>query len=159
ENYKVDVFAMVHYGPYKDMLSNCTILPEDKWVSALIAHYGDTKGTARIRSFMVKLLRIFGAKFNINITDWLFKKTAQSLMADKIFDAVIAYSEGVPTTFASHIHHPNKIAWIHCDYSSYMKLNNQPDEKEIYNSYKSIVCVSEYTKNEFCRIIPEMESK
>lgn len=157
--FRVDVFAMEHSGPYKDMLPNCNVLPENKWLSALIARYGDTNGVARIRSLFVKLLRNLYLKLNCSIADKLYRKTVNNLLIGKKYDAVIAYSEGVPTAFVSHLSHPNKIAWVHCDYSSYMNLNNQPDETEIYRTYKSIVCVSEYTKNVFVRIIPEMGKK
>ncbi len=159
EQYQVDVFAMEHFGPYKDMLPNCTILPEDKWLSALIANFSDTKGIFRMRSSIIKLLRDIGAKLNLNFTNKLYNKTANKLLKTKNYDAVIAYSEGVPTSFVSNLSHSNKIAWIHCDYSSYMTLNNHPDEREIYASYKSIVCVSEYTKKEFVRIMPTIKEK
>ncbi len=158
EIYTADLFVMEHFGPYKEMLPNCTILPEDKWLNALIANYNDTKGEARLRSFVIKMLRILCSKLKCNITDLLYKKIANSLLKGKNYDAVIAYSEGVPTVFISQMNHQNKIAWIHCDYSSYMTLNNQPNEINIYKSYKSIVCVSEYTKKEFCKIMPSFSS-
>lgn len=154
EMYQIDVYAMEHFGPYKEMLQNCTIIPEYKWLSALIANYKDTKGIARLRSFVIKILRILCSKLKCNFTDKLYEKTANSLLRDKNYDAVIAYSEGAPTAFLAYVNHQNKIAWIHCDYSSYMTINNQPNENKLYESYKSIVCVSEYTKKEFCRIMP-----
>lgn len=157
DNYQVDVFAMEHYGPYKDMLPNCTILPEDKWLSALIAHWGDTKGLAKVRSLAVKLWRNIAGYVNLKPADYLYKKSVNRLGKAKKYDAIIAYSEGVPTAYVSHLNHKNKIAWIHCDYSSYMTINNNPDETEIYSKYNSIVCVSEYTKREFVKIMPKME--
>jgi len=159
DKYRVEVFAMEHYGPYKEMLSNCTILPEDKWLSALIAHWADLKGFAKIRSFVVKVLRKVCLKINFNIKDIIYKKALDRLVKNKNYDAVIAYSEGAPTAFISLLYHKNKITWVHCDYSSYMQLNKHPDEKKIYKSYKSIVCVSEYTKKVFYEIMPEMQSK
>ena len=159
EQYQADVFAMEHFGPYKKMLPNSTILPEDKWLSALFARYSDTKGISRMRSFVIKLMRNIGAKLNVNITNSLYKRSVNKLMKTKTYDAVVAFSEGVPTAFVSNLNHSNKIAWIHCDYSSYMTLNNHPDERKIYATYKSIVCVSEYTKLEFVKIMPSMEDK
>ena len=158
DSYQVDVFAMEHYGPYKDMLPNCTILQEDKWLSGLIAHWDDTKGWAKVRSLAVKLWRNIAGYVNVKAADYLYKKRVNRLGETKKYDAIIAYSEGVPTAFVSHLNHKNKIAWIHCDYSSYMTLNNHPNETEIYKTYKSIVCVSEYTKGEFVKIMPVMEA-
>ncbi|MFA5540258.1 MAG: glycosyltransferase [Bacteroidales bacterium] len=159
DNFKADVFAMEHYGPYKEMLPNCTILPEDKWLSALISHWNDTMGFAKLRSTIIKLLRIASNYLKINFIESLYRKSINNLIKDKKYDTVIAYSEGVPTVFLSYLNHENKIAWIHCDYSSYMKLNNNPDETKLYESYKSIVCVSEFTKNVFCKIMPEFKIK
>lgn len=159
DNFKADVFAMEHYGPYKEMLPNCTILPEDKWLSALISHWNDTMGFAKLRSTIIKLLRIASNYLKINFIESLYRKSINNLVKGKRYDTVIAYSEGVPTVFLSYLNHENKIAWIHCDYSSYMKLNNNPDETKVYESYKSIVCVSEFTKNVFCEIIPEYKEK
>lgn len=159
EKYQVDVFAMEHYGPYESKLPNCTILPKDKWLHALIAQFRDTKGITKLRSITLKVLRKLMTSLGMNITNKLYKKTANKLLKTKNYDAVIAYSEGVPTAFVSNVKHSNKIAWIHCDYSSYMILNNHPDEREIYASYKSIVCVSEYTKKEFVRIMPTIKEK
>ena len=154
KEYQFDVFAFDHFGPYKKMLPNCNILPEDKWLSALFARYNDTMGIAKLKSLLIKLLKIICSKLNFNINDILFKDLIKSLFKNNQYDVVIAYSEGVPTEFTSHINHPNKIAWIHCDYSSYMKLNNQPNESEFYKSFRTIVCVSDYTKLEFCKIMP-----
>lgn len=153
--YQVDVFAMDHYGPYKEMLPNCTILPEDKWLSALIAHFDDTKGRAKLRSLAVKLCRDIAGFLNIQLASYLYKRAIYRLGESKTYDSIIAYSEGVPTQFVSYFHNKNKIAWIHCDYSSYIRMNHFPDETELYRSYRSIVCVSEYTRKEFCKIMPE----
>ncbi len=158
-NYAVDVFVMEHFGHYGELLPNCTILPEDKWLSALIATWKDTKGIAKLRSLIIKIIRITYTKFNLDFSNKQFKKSAKKLLKDKNYNAVIAYSEGVPTSFVFHIGHSNKIAWIHCDYSSYLLLNKNPDETELYSSFKSIVCVSEYTRNEFNRIMPVMAGK
>lgn len=159
KRYKVDVFAMEHFGPYKEMFPNCNILPEDKWISALISHWGDTKGWTKVRSLVVKFWRNITINFKYNLTEFVYKNAIERLIKNKDYDTVVAYSEGVPTRFISYMYHDNKIAWIHCDYSSYMKLNNQPDETEIYDSYKSIVCVSEFTKKVFTKIMSNSEYK
>ena len=51
------------------------------------------------------------------------------------------------------------MAWIHCDYASYHQLAGCPNEVSIYSSYKSIVCVSEFTKTSFVRIYPTLKDK
>jgi glycosyltransferase involved in cell wall biosynthesis len=80
-------------------------------------------------------------------------------LSKKSFDVVIAYSEGVPTLFVSKIKCDNKIAWIHCIYSNYLKLNNYINEVDIYDNYNSIVCVSKTARYDFIKCIPQFEDK
>lgn len=55
--------------------------------------------------------------------------------------------------------HPNKIAWIHCDYASYYDLNNRKDESAVYNNFRSVVCVSKFTSMSFNNIYPKYQDK
>lgn len=159
EKYQVDVFAMEHYGPYESMLPNCTILPTDKWLHALIAQFRDTKGITKLSSITLKVLRKLMTSLGMNLSEYLYKNAIHSISKNKSYDTVIAFSEGAPTAFAQHFKAPNKIAWIHCDYESYMLLNNHPDETKMYQAYQSIVCVSDFTKDRFCKIIPSLSCK
>lgn len=159
EKYQVDVFAMEHYGPYESKLPYCTILPKDKWLHALIAQFRDTKGITKLSSITLKVLRKLMTSLGMNLSEYLYKNAIHSISKNKSYDTVIAFSEGAPTAFAQHFKAPNKIAWIHCDYESYMLLNNHPDETTMYQAYQSIVCVSEFTKDRFCKIIPSLSCK
>lgn len=159
EKYQVDVFAMEHYGPYESKLPNCTILPKDKWLHALIAQFRDTKGITKLRSITLKVLRKLMTSLGMNLSVYLYKNAIHSISKNKSYDTVIAFSEGAPTAFAQHFKAPNKIAWIHCDYESYMLLNNQPDETTMYQAYQSIVCVSEFTKSNFVDIMTMFSTK
>lgn len=159
EKYQVDVFAMEHYGPYESKLPYCTILPKDKWLHALIAQFRDTKGITKLSSITLKVLRKLMTSLGMNLSEYLYKNAIHSISKNKSYDTVIAFSEGAPTAFAQHFKAPNKIAWIHCDYESYMLLNNHPDETKMYQAYQSIVCVSDFTKDRFCKIIPSLSCK
>ena len=159
EKYQVDVFAMEHYGPYVFMLPNCNILPKDRLLHALIAQFYDTKGSVKLKSLTLKVLSKLLVRFGIDLYDFLFKNTVRTISKNKTYDSVIAFSEGAPTKFTQHFTTTNKIAWIHCDYKSYMTLNNHPDETKIYQAYESIVCVSEFTKDSFCKIISNLSCK
>lgn len=153
---EVDVFGMVEEGMFCNMFSNCTIIPEKTWLRALISRYSQQKGLQKWESLLAKLLRILThGKFS----DWIFQKKASELLKAKSYDAVIAFSEGVPTHFVSLMKHPNKIAWIHCDYANYYELNSKCNEFAIYNNFKSIVCVSKYTRRSFINIYPSFASK
>ena len=159
DKYSIDVFAMEHYGPYMTMLPNCKILKKNKLIESLISNWSDTKGLTKLRSFSIKIFRNFCKYIHIDVTDIIFKTVTKQISKSKMYDIAIAYSEGVPTRFVSFLENCNKAAWIHCDYSSYLKLNKQPDEVLVYNSFNSIVCVSEYTKKIFCNIMPFVESQ
>jgi len=156
EKYQIDVFAMEHFGPYNSMLSNCTILPKDKWLHAFISQFRDTKGTTKLRSMTLKVLRKLLAWLGLDLSEYLYKNAVRTFSKNKTYDTVVAFSEGAPTAFAQHFKTKNKIAWIHCDYKSYMTLNNHPDETNMYQAYQSIVCVSEFTKDSFCKIMPTL---
>ncbi len=55
--YRIDVFALEHFGSYEKMLRNCRILEQDKCLHALISQYSDTSGILKLRSLILKLLR------------------------------------------------------------------------------------------------------
>jgi glycosyltransferase involved in cell wall biosynthesis len=140
------------------MLPNCKILKSNKWVEALIANWEDTKGKARLQSITVKIANKLSNFVGFDFTNFIFTCAAKRFSNNQ-YDVVVAFSEGVPTAFTSHFHYFDKIAWVHCDYSSYMKHNSFPNESAIYGTYKSIVCVSEYTKLEFCKHFPSLTKK
>ena len=101
----------------------------------------------------------FGDTLKIDITDIIFRYEAKRISANNTFDNVIAFLEGPTTLFVSYFPKVIKIAWIHCDYANYLKMNNIEPEASIYNNYDSIVCVSEYTKKSFASIIPSCKNK
>lgn len=85
------------------------------------------------------------------------RRIANRIVKKRRYQAVIAYSEGLPTKFVSEVSHPNIIAWIHCDYQNYLKIVGQK-EHSIYQRFNHIVCVSEYTRKSFLNIYPEFTS-
>lgn len=153
EETKVDVFVMVHSGNYDGAFHNCTILPKNYWVDALIDHARLKKGITKLVSGGMKVLnRVTKDKFQ----HWVFAKVGNRLASAKKYDAVIGWHEGVPTTFVSHINHPNKISWIHCDYANY---TDTPRERSLYENIHKIVCVSKYCRGTFLKYYPDMEKK
>lgn len=151
-----DVFGMVEDGMYREEFKNCSILPEHTWLRALIARYSQQKG---IHKFQCILAKLFRKLTNGWFKDRVFCSVAKKLIKDKSYDAIIAFSEGEPTKLVSLIMHPNKIAWIHCDYASYYEQNHKHNEKAIYENFNTIVCVSHYTSLSFLRIYPEFHNK
>lgn len=154
--YDVDVFAMAHQGVYKGNLRNCTLLPPDRMLNASIGRYEQHSGFAKVESFVCKVLdKLSGYRFR----HYLLKKAGKRLLAKNLYDAVIGFSEGLPTRFVAKMEHPNKIGWIHCDYASYMQHNSRQSELATYDKLQHIVCVSEFTRQSFVRIYPTMKDK
>lgn len=104
---------------------------------------------------LIKCIKRLMLAVNIDITRYVFKRVAREIEKKENFDVVIAYQEGEATAFASYFKNKNKIAWIHCDYSFYTKA----DESIIYEKFKKIVCVSQYTANVFKGIYPQFADK
>lgn len=152
----VDVFAMAHQGIFKNILPNCHQLPKDYLMNALMSNFEKAKILDKIVCGSVKVLnKISKGKLSL----YIFRNTANKLMSNAFYNAVIAYSEGAPTKLVSLITHPNKVAWIHCDYQSYYELNGKRDESSIYEHFKSIVNVSEFTNQSFIKIYPQYTEK
>lgn len=104
---------------------------------------------------LIKCIKRLMLAVNIDITRYVFKRVAREIEKKDNFDTIIAYQEGDATAFASYFKNKNKIAWIHCDYSFYMKT----DESKIYEKFKKVVCVSQYTANVFKGIYPQFADK
>jgi glycosyltransferase involved in cell wall biosynthesis len=154
--YKADVFVMAHQGPYGTLFENCTLLARNSFIHALIADLRQQKGLDKVWSIIIKLLaKVTKYKFQ----DYLFNVTSKKIYLKKDYAAVIAYGEGVPTRFVYNMNHHNKIAWIHCDYVSYLEHNPSVSEESLYKAFNSIVCVSEYTKGSFLQVYPDFTGK
>ena len=85
-------------------------------------------------------------------------RVANFLLKKGNYDAVIAYSEGLPTKFIAEAKHNNKVAWIHCDYQSYLKIS-PIDEQKIYEKIDKVICVSDYTRKSFLQVYPNFAEK
>ena len=154
--YDVDVFALTHQGLYRDQLPNCRVLPRHRFLDASLARFEKQSGTGKVESFVMKILnKVTGYRFQ----SALFRKVANKLVQGNEYDAVIAFSEGVPTAFVACMNHSNKIGWIHCDYASYMQINGGHSELATYDKLQHIVCVSEFTRQSFVRIYPTLDDK
>ena len=154
--FDVDVFAMVHQGVYKGVLKNCTVLKRCRLIEALVAHYEDQHGWAKVESFVMKLVD----KVTKHQTrKKLFNRVGRHLLTKQHYQAVVGFSEGLPTAFVAMMNHQNKIGWIHCDYSSYLKVGSGKSELSTYEALQSVVCVSEFTRNSFVNIYPSMKER
>lgn len=155
QSYSVDVFAISHQGLFGESLTNCRLLSRDWFMHALISRYGKAK---HLEKFVCAAVKSLNKLSQGRIYALTFKRVSKKLY-HKNYDAVVAFSEGIPTRLVSMMNHSNSISWIHCDYTSYYYANACGDESDIYESFKAIVNVSEFTKQSFLDIYPQFASK
>ena len=154
--YGVDVFAMAHQGVYQGNLKNCVLLPPDRMINAAIGRYEHQRGITKVESLVCKIIdKVSGYRFH----NYLLRKAGKKLVEKAQYDAVIGFSEGLPTLFVSMMKHPNRIGWIHCDYANYLKVGSGKLEQDIYESLQSVVCVSEFTRETFIKIYPSLSDR
>lgn len=90
----------------------------------------------------------------------LYKREARLLQKKYKFDMVIAYQEGLATHFVSYMDKvEHKIAWIHCDYSSWTRGRRSRADMMAYSTYRDIVCVSQSARQSFISVFPEYKGK
>ena len=87
------------------------------------------------------------------LVEFFYRLSARIIEKRITPDVVVAFEEGYATMMASFFK-CRKIAWVHCDYQSYMNGNRSvlKKEAEFYNRYSNIVCVSKYTSGSFSKI-------
>ena len=73
------------------------------------------------------------------------------------YDCVISFQESVSLQFVSKFRNPNKVAWIHCDYSRI--FTNKHEEMAIFSKYSKIVTVSNYTRKTLCQLLPQLAGR
>lgn len=154
--FEVDVYAMVHQGAFNGQFNNCTLLPKNMLVEDSVAHLDQQTGLSKVISAFLKTA---DKVTKYAVQRFLFRRAGRQLLRRKHYDAVVGFSEGLPSLFVSMMNHPNKIGWIHCDYASYMKVGTGRTEEGVYRNLNSVVCVSEYTRSSFVNIYPAMQDK
>ena len=151
--YEIDVFALSRDGAYLDKMPNCSVLPENVWLSMRCRNVGLLK---RVINNCLRVIRALFRKHNWSIEPFLCR-LANRKFDFKKYDTVVNFSESIANVVC---HYParNPIAWVHCDYQRYLMLVNR-DEAEVYEKFNTIVCVSEYTRSKFCDCLPKMAAR
>lgn len=153
------VFALSHQGPYREVFAGYNLLNEDFLCSTLLSDLSQEAPSLRrlyrwlLRS-VFRLLRIAGIpSFS------LFFFNARRKIERRHFDVVIAFQESTATAFAAALRVEPKIAWIHSDYGNYLKQAGSRPEEKLYQNFRHIVCVSEFTAGVFKQVIPSQAPK
>lgn len=153
KDWHVDVFARNASGEYLDKLPNCQILSENMFVSSGIYHRGCFY---KILNLVFRSIRKVLRQIGVDITP-LYCYLAGLNWKSKKYDVVISYQEDL-TPLVCYIPAKKRIAWIHCDYSRYLKIIGK-DEFKYFKRYNHIVCVSEYARKQFAISVPKVAER
>ena len=152
--YDIDIFAFNRQGEYLNRLPNCTILPENVWLSHITSNL---RGVKNVVNKCIRVVRAICRRLGWSVEP-LLCKLADKQVHFQQYDTVVNYAESIADVVC---HYPAKrrVAWIHCDYKRYLTLVNNRNETKAYEKYDNVVCVSEFAKGVFVECIPQMESK
>lgn len=155
EKYDVSVLSMTGIGSMKDMYNDIKQIPTSLTLSSL-THTSWKYEKNIFKKLYRGIIRKISKK--IKIKENILKKQARKITSLN-FDTVIACQEEICTEFVSYIECNNKIAWVRCDYSRYIKKRNKLIEEKIYSKFNSIICVSDLTSDRFKEIYPQYAKK
>lgn len=146
-NYSVDVFAMSYHGHANISFEEC-LLQENKLLSLWNCVYDELESiTDKLIAVFLKGIRRVSVKYKWELDSKVYNYVLKKLRAEQ-YDIVISFQEGAATKFVSLCKVPRKYAWVHCNYSNWHP-NIKLEEKDIYQKFNRIVCVSKYTASVF----------
>ena len=157
EKYDISVLAMSNTGELKDLYLSCKQLKSNIFLSSLSLNSWKLEPNvfkryvgAILRKIVwhSPLCRSFCLKVGLSLVEGL-----------RSFDVILACEEGITTQCVSLSRVRNKIAWVRCDYQKYIERNNGLDEKNIYLQFNNIICVSDFTSQNFKRILPQLTDR
>lgn len=157
EKCQIDIFPITNSGPNYDYISRYATILGTRLE-------GDNRVDFKRKIKSIVFLVVKGVKkilcsMGYDPSAVIFKSVVARLQRNR-YDEVIAFQEVQATRLVSFFKDVHKVAWVHCDYSKIEQSEINIDIKQnVYDSYDKIVCVSEFTKQQFIRIIPNTESR
>ena len=159
--YVFDILAISHCGPLKSFYQEYFILRKRLCLSILLSSkLNEVKFYEYVLSMLYRSLRRIISYIGYNIDNIVFKYFVDYAIYSK-YDVIIASQEGIATHFVSYFKNTNRIAWVRSNYAYYLRSRSFgfTDDAVFYRSYNSIICVSEFTRKEFCIIHPVFQDK
>ena len=160
EGYKdfvIDLLIINHEGDLMKQIPNwVNVLPESKFIAYALPNIRRRNVCSRIVHIIVAVLnRCFG--YVVTFT-FLYKIFGRKVFYSNIvYDAVIAYQEGIAVLLGSLVSSPKHIIWIHSDVDKW--YSKRTFERKAYNVAQKIVFVADNTKKLFIEKFPEYTSK
>ena len=162
-NYDVNVLAMTHQGPVKEYYKNIKVLPENLILSGLVGRIGkEFSFTRKVLFLFIKLLHHFFGLFNVNIKRYIYRIIAQRIQKNNKYDYVASCQEFDATDFASCFENTKRVAWFRTEFRILNDIVPPKKLKKIKKSYylfDKIVCVSQTTRDDFCKYFDDIKDK
>ena len=129
----------------------------NRWTSFLYTDRTTLTVRSRYLTYsIVTLLFRFLSFIKINVKQIIEKKARRAIVRERVYDYVVSFSESSSPRFVS-LFKNKKIVWIHCDYA--MMVQDRESEGRLFNQFDYIVCVSDFTRESFCSIFPDLSDK
>lgn len=152
--YNIEVLSIVSKGigiyDYNKVTFSLPLL------EAYYGDYADLKGKTKIYSILIKIVKRISIYLKFDFKTFLLKRIINNLEKKRKYDYVIGFQEGDAMYISSLFKNPNKLTWIHCDY---VRAYPDKDELSIYEKFKKIVCVSNFTLDRFVNRYPTLTNK
>lgn len=172
EKYNVDVYTFSDRGEYADRVDERvniiseTSLYQTVYFKSVFSSVVALLSKGKINLAFLRILwalepvlyRLCGKKCMRNSRfDWYFQKKSM-LNLGKHYDIAIGYMEGGPNYYVSDcVDADVKIGWIHTDYSK--ASPNVFLDSTRFETMKKVVTVSENSKKEILKLMPQLEDK
>lgn len=154
-DFKIDVLPLSWVGN-KDYNFQEAVLPIIPLLSAYTTKPKYFQGIEWCWVVALKVIKKLSKCFGIDIEPILYKKVIKQIESQKKYDIIISFQDHVTAVFCQHFKYSPKIAWIHCDYS---RLLSNSNDSQLFEHFQKIVCVSNFTANEFCKSFPNVKGK
>ena len=90
--------------------------------------------------------------------EWIYCYEAWRIRRKFQFDVVVAFQEGLATSFSTLLKAAKRIAWVQCDYPHSVGNRRIPAVIDTYSRYDNIVCVSKYTADNMKEYLSEVDA-
>lgn len=163
ENYDITVQTVINTGKYRSELPSCVRYRTFLSLPGLsrperTGESGSLLGTPG-------KMKIFAARMYVALWRLFPAKLLHRLVVHGKYDYEIAFLEGICAKIISGC--PNssshKLAWIHVDISEQKKshavFSSLDEEREMWQRFDMVACVSEYVRDTFLKMFPSLGSK
>ena len=162
--YDIYIQPISPYGPVREYYHDYSILNSNApLIASVHGSVNSEKGIVKkTKLFLCKSVSSICRLLGISYSELLYKHEAKRLMNTYHFDFVASSQEGVTTVFARHFKGAKRIAWFRSEYSVYKDQLLQKEQEEnriIYNDYEQIVCVSQTTRDDFCKYFTDIQDR